>query len=67
MQVLECSVCGSMQFQVVRPARSTFLQVRCGGCLAPLVDVSSVDETVSYRYATKLRVAAPGANARRAQ
>lgn len=58
MQTLECSICGSMQFHVVRPERSTFLQVRCGGCLTPLVDVSSVDETVCYRYAQRLRVAA---------
>ncbi len=67
MQTLECSVCGSPQFQVVRPERSTFLQIRCGGCLTPLADISSVDETVCYRYAQRLRAARPSGIARRPQ
>ena len=67
MQIMECSICGSARFQVVRPERSTFLQVRCGGCLTPLVDVSSVDETVCYRYAQKLRPLQTAAAERRPQ
>lgn len=67
MQTMECSICGASEFQVVRPDRSTFLQVRCRGCLNPMVDVSSVDETVCYRYAQRLRATPPAAPQRRPQ